>query len=128
MLFEIKPVALKAMVVTVVAGVALWSVHSVPADPSDMPLINDNDVTIGQVLNVGRVDGDICITTHETDRSQWCSRAISRCPAPLDSGFRRNDGGCANVPARCGKTEMEQRVACPAGTSGDACSTAKTTI
>ena len=65
MLFEIKPVALKAMVVAVVEGVALWSVHSVPADPPDTPVINANDVTIGQVLDVGRLDGNVCIVTND---------------------------------------------------------------
>ena len=49
MLFEIKPVALTAMVAAVVAGVALRSVHSVPAVPFDTPVINENDATIGQV-------------------------------------------------------------------------------
>ena len=29
----------------------------------------------------------------------WASsRALSPCTAPLDSGFRRNDGGCAKNP------------------------------
>ena len=26
--------------------------------------------------------------------------ALPRCPSPLDSGFRRNDGGCAHLPVR----------------------------
>ena len=35
------------------------------------------------------------------------SRAPPRCPAPLDSGFRRNDGGYAQYP--CAGTTMAER-------------------
>ena len=36
----------------------------------------------------------LCTTSLTTD-----SRAPPRCPAPLDSGFRRNDGSCAQHPS-----------------------------
>lgn len=61
MLFEIKPVALKAMVMAVVVDVALRSVRSVPADSVDALSIDEKDAAIGCAFAVGRLIGDVGI-------------------------------------------------------------------
>ncbi len=61
MLFEIKPVALKAMVTAVVEDVALRTVRSVSADPVDALAIDEKDAAIGCAFAVGRLIGDVSI-------------------------------------------------------------------
>ena len=58
MLFEIKPVALKAMVVAVVTDVALFPVLSVPSDPPNTLVIDEEDLAIGQALDGGIMSND----------------------------------------------------------------------
>lgn len=75
MLFEIKPVALKAMVTAVVVDVALSSVRSVSSDAVDALVIDEKDAAIGCVINVGRLSrfpgielaGSTFISTNEDD-------------------------------------------------------------
>lgn len=65
MLFKASPVVLRAMVVTVVVGVALWFYDPVSANPRNTLVINEEDVAVGQVLDTGVLVGEVCVMSNE---------------------------------------------------------------
>ncbi len=113
MLFEIKPVALKAMVMAVVVDVALRSVRSVSADSVDALAFDEKDADIGCAFDVGRLIGDISIVPNDpieeevevptaSSNSRYAAAAKSRwedfagielAEATFKSTFEDNNGG-----------------------------------
>ena len=96
MLFEIKPVALKAMVTAVVEDVALRTVRSVSADPVDALVIDEKDAAIGCAFNVCRLIGDVNVVSDgpgEEEVDVSVGEPSARASLPIDENHRPHGHG-----------------------------------